>query len=77
MKIKSTFVLLILVLGVGAFIWFFEQHSETTREREEQALRAFRVDPDRIRDDIGDPAAPWHIYSAALVAFAHHYTEEM
>ena len=39
------------------------------------ALR-HRVDPDRIRDEIGDPEAPWHIYSAALVAFAHHYTEE-
>lgn len=45
---RSTIVLLVLVLGLGGFIWFVERKSESTAERKDQARRAFRIDPGSV-----------------------------
>lgn len=48
MRLKSTLLLLLLVVGLGAFIHYYERIRPGTREREDQARRALRVDPDLV-----------------------------
>ncbi len=44
MRFKTTLLLLIAVLGLGAFIWFVERKADTTERRENRARFALRVD---------------------------------
>ncbi len=58
MKPRTLLVLLILVLGLGAFIWFYERDLPSSEERVEQAKRVLAVEKDevtavRIESDAG------------------------
>ena len=48
MRLKSTWILLLLVLGLGAFIILVEQDWDSTAERKILAKRAFRIQPEKI-----------------------------
>lgn len=48
MKIRTTLLLMIAVLLLGAFIWFHERKTQSTSEQEEQARRALQVKADRV-----------------------------
>lgn len=48
MKFKTTILLLIAVLVLGAFIGLFERRTGSTREREEQARKALPMRADRV-----------------------------
>jgi hypothetical protein len=48
MKYGSTILLLLAVLGLGAYIWFVERKGETTERREEQARYALKVDASAV-----------------------------
>ena len=48
MKFRTTFVLLIVALGIGAYIWFYEQKQLSTDEREEKGKLVFSVKADDI-----------------------------
>ena len=48
MRLKSTWVLLFLVLGLGTFIIMVEQDWDSTAERKILARRAFRIQPEKI-----------------------------
>lgn len=48
MKIRTTFILLVAVLALGAFIALVERKGQTTKELEEQARKALAVDPARV-----------------------------
>ncbi len=45
---RSTFILLVLVLLTGGFIWFFERGGETTDDQMARARFALRIQPDQI-----------------------------
>ena len=60
MKRSGTFLLLIAVLGLGAYILLVDQHRESTPERQEELRRAFRIDPDRTTF-LGIRRAEYHI----------------
>jgi hypothetical protein len=47
-KPRTLLVLLILVLGLGAFIWFYERDLPSSEERVEQAKRVLPVEKDDI-----------------------------
>lgn len=47
MKSFRTFFLLFLVLGLGAYIYFHERHTQSTAAHADEMMRAFSVDPDR------------------------------
>ncbi len=48
MKWRTTILLLLAVLALGAYIMLVDRKSESTREREEQARKALRVDASRV-----------------------------
>jgi hypothetical protein len=48
MKWKSTLVLLLLVAGLGAFIWFVERDQASTKIQRDRARSALDVDPDSV-----------------------------
>lgn len=48
MKWKSTLVLLLLVAGLGAFIWLVERDQAGTKIHRDRARRALDVDPDSV-----------------------------
>lgn len=47
MKPARTFLLFLLVLGLGVYIVFVDQYRDSTAEREDELRRAFRIDPAR------------------------------
>jgi hypothetical protein len=48
MRVKGTLLLLLLVVGLGAFILLYERMRPGTDEREQQARRALRVNPELV-----------------------------
>ncbi len=48
MNIRTTFILLLVVAGLGAYVFWVDRRMETTREREEQARKALQIEPGRI-----------------------------
>ncbi len=48
MKWRSTLVLLLLVCGLGAFIWVFEHQELGTADRDAQARRALQLNPANV-----------------------------
>lgn len=48
MNVRTTWLLLLLVLGLGAFIAFFERKSDSTERSRELAQLALRLQPDAI-----------------------------
>jgi hypothetical protein len=48
MKLKHTFILLVLVLGLGAYVFWVDLKTPTTKEREERKGRIFDFDRDKI-----------------------------
>lgn len=48
MKFRTTLILLIVALGIGAYIWFFEKKTMSTDEREEKGKLVFLVKADDI-----------------------------
>ncbi len=48
MNLKSTVVLLLLVFGLGAFIWFVEQDRAGTKMQEAQARKALTLNPESV-----------------------------
>lgn len=48
MKLKHTLVLLVLAVGLGAYVWFVDRQMPTTKEREEKKGRIFEFDRDKI-----------------------------
>ena len=50
MQPKTTLVLLLIVLSLGAYVFWVDRRAETTREREEQARKALIIEPGRITE---------------------------
>ncbi len=48
MKPRNLLILLVLVVGLGAFIWFFEGDLPSSDERAEQAKRVFAFETDEV-----------------------------
>ena len=48
MRFKTTLLLLVSVLGLGAFIWFVERRADSTERRETRARYALRMDPAKV-----------------------------
>ncbi len=48
MKGYVTFVLFILVITLGAFIWFFERDTWSTAEQNARSRKAFSIDPEEV-----------------------------
>lgn len=48
MKFRTTLLLLIVALGIGAYIWFFEKKTMSTDEREEKGKLVFLVKADDV-----------------------------
>ena len=48
MKFRSTFLLLVMALGIGGYIWFVEKKQLSTDEREEKEKLVFSVTADDI-----------------------------
>lgn len=48
MKFKHTLILLVLAVGLGAYVWFVDRKMPTTKEREEKKDRMFEFDRDKI-----------------------------
>ena len=72
MKFRTTLVLMVVALGIAAYIWFYEQKQLSTDEREEKGKLVFSVkadDIDRIelvRDKdpvvcVRDKAGDWNL----------------
>ncbi len=49
MKPRTLLVLLVLVAGLGAFIWFHERKLPTSEERAEQAKKVVRLEADEVK----------------------------
>lgn len=49
MKPRTLLVLLVLVLGLGAFIWFYERKLPSSEEREEQSRKVLALEKDDVR----------------------------
>ncbi|MCX6996859.1 MAG: DUF4340 domain-containing protein [Kiritimatiellaeota bacterium] len=50
MQLKTTLVLLLIVLGLGAYVFWVDRRADTTRMREEQARKALTIEPGRITE---------------------------
>lgn len=48
MRPKTLLILLLLVAGLGAFIWFFERDLPGSDERAQQAKRVLAIEPDEV-----------------------------
>jgi len=48
MRFTRTFFLFVIVLGLGAYIWFYEQHGMSAEERREMMRRAFDLPVEHI-----------------------------
>ncbi|MCX6339167.1 MAG: DUF4340 domain-containing protein [Candidatus Aureabacteria bacterium] len=48
MKFRTTLILLIVALGIGSYIWFFEKKTMSTNEQEEKGKLVFHVKADDI-----------------------------
>ena len=53
MKPRTLLVMLVLVLGLGAFVWFYERKLPSSEEREENAKKVLTVEKDDIRAVLG------------------------
>ncbi|HYG65174.1 MAG TPA: DUF4340 domain-containing protein, partial [Thermoanaerobaculia bacterium] len=49
MKPRTLLILLAVVLGLGAFIWFYERDLPSSEEREEQSRKVLAVEKDDVR----------------------------
>src|SRR4028119_1899234 len=49
MRPRTLLILLLVVLGLGAFIWFYERELPSSEERAENAKRVLPLDKDEIR----------------------------
>jgi hypothetical protein len=73
MKLKHTLTLLLLALGLGAYVWFVDRKMPTTKEREEKKGRLFEFDRDKITEiaikapegkiDLTKDGANWRVES--------------
>ena len=57
MKPRTLLILLAVVLGLGAFIWFYERDLPSSEEREEQSRKVLAVEKDDIREVTLETAA--------------------
>lgn len=48
MKFRTTLILLVLAGALGAYLWFVEQHQQTTKEAQESSRQVVKVDRDKI-----------------------------
>src|SRR6185436_7043041 len=49
MRPRTLLILLVLVLGLGAFIWFYERDLPSSEERAEQAKKVLSFEKDEVR----------------------------
>lgn len=49
MRPRTLLILLVLVLGLGAFIWFYERELPSSEERAEQSKKVVPVEKDEVR----------------------------
>ena len=49
MRPRTLLILLVLVLGLGAFIWFYERELPSSEKRAEQAKKVLSFDKDEVR----------------------------
>ena len=48
MKFRTTLILLVLAGALGAYLWFVEQHQQTTKEAKDSSRQVVKVDRDKI-----------------------------
>lgn len=49
MRPRTLLILLVLVLGLGAFVWFYERELPSSEERAEQAKKVVPIEKDEVR----------------------------